>query len=256
MASYPWTVTLSWPLMPLVRIPQPFDDPDWLFELKHDGFRAAAVVDGHQCTLVSRWGRPFPQFPQLAEEIAHSVRAHRCVLDGEIVCLRQDGSSDFRSLLFRREWPYYYAFDILSLEGLDTRDQPLARRKQALRRIIPRSPGSSRLRFADSVRGRGKDLYELACGHDAEGIVAKWASGRYLSDGSTTSWLKLKNPDYTQAVGRHELFEGRRAGRRSGRKAYLLDPAVPVRRAERSAGAAVSPASRSGALEESRTLRR
>jgi len=89
--------------------------------------------------------------------------------------------------------------------GPRPRDQPLVRRKRALRRVIPSSAGSWRLRCVDSVRGCGSGLYELACGHDAEGIVAKWASGRYLSDGTTTSWLKLKNPDYTQAVGRHEL---------------------------------------------------
>jgi ATP-dependent DNA ligase len=68
--------------MPLVRLADPFDHPDWLFELKHDGFRALAHVTGHRCQLVSRRGVVFKQFPQLAEEIAHSVRSNNAILLG------------------------------------------------------------------------------------------------------------------------------------------------------------------------------
>ena len=77
--------------MPLVRIPAPFDHPDWLFELKHDGFRALAHVDGHHCRLVSRNGHEFGKWDVLKVEIAHSIRAMSAVLDGEIVCLDRDG---------------------------------------------------------------------------------------------------------------------------------------------------------------------
>jgi bifunctional non-homologous end joining protein LigD len=73
--------------MPLVPIAAAFDHPDWVFELKHDGFRALAHVEGHRCTLVSRTGHVYKQFPMLTEEIAHEVRAKSCVLDGEIVFL-------------------------------------------------------------------------------------------------------------------------------------------------------------------------
>jgi ATP-dependent DNA ligase len=89
--------------MPLLRLPVAFDHRDCLFELKHDGFRALAVIEGHQCQLVSRRRHVYRQFPQLNEEIAHSVRAHDAVLDGEIVCLRPDGRSKFNNLLFRRD---------------------------------------------------------------------------------------------------------------------------------------------------------
>src|SRR5947199_6988742 len=102
---------------PLVRIGQPFDHPGWLFELKHDGFRALAYVRGHQCELISRRGHHFTKFHLLEEEIAHSIRANDAVLDGEIVCLDADGRSNFYSLLFRREWPYFYAFDLLMVDG-------------------------------------------------------------------------------------------------------------------------------------------
>jgi bifunctional non-homologous end joining protein LigD len=71
--------------MRLLRIPEPFDHPDWLYEVKFDGFRALAHVNGHHCQLVSRYGRVFKSWPYLAEETAHAVRAHSAVLDGEIV---------------------------------------------------------------------------------------------------------------------------------------------------------------------------
>jgi ATP-dependent DNA ligase len=89
--------------MPLVRLPEAFDHPDWLFELKQDGFRALAYVDGHE----------FRKWDLLCVEIAHSVRTMHAVLDGEIVCLDREGRSQFYPLLFRRDWPYFYAFDLL-----------------------------------------------------------------------------------------------------------------------------------------------
>ena len=60
--------------MRLLRIPEPFDHPDWIYEVKFDGFRALAYVNGHHCQLVSRNGHPFKSWPDLAEEIAHAVR--------------------------------------------------------------------------------------------------------------------------------------------------------------------------------------
>ena len=69
--------------MPLVRLPEPFDHPDWLFEVKHDGFRALAHVTGHSCELRSRNGHTFKHWPQLCEELAHAVKAHDAVIDGD-----------------------------------------------------------------------------------------------------------------------------------------------------------------------------
>ena len=111
--------------MRLLRIPEPFDHPDWIFEPKMDGFRALAHVRGHHCTLISRNGHIFKSWPQLAEEIAHSVRAHSATLDGEICCLNPDGTSNFKDLLFRREWPFFLAFDLLAVDGEEIRSQPL-----------------------------------------------------------------------------------------------------------------------------------
>ena len=210
--------------MPLLRVLQPFDHPDWLFELKHDGFRALAILERHRCRLVSRSGYVFKQWPQLAEELAHTVRADRAVLDGEVVCLRPDGVSDFYSLLLRRDSPYFFAFDLLSVGDRDLRGEPLRVRKRELRRLVPRD-GRSRLRYLDHVRGDGRALYDAACARDTEGVVAKWAGGPYHTDGTKTSWVKIKNPDYTQAVGRHEFFENRPETRPRWKPvAYRMDP--------------------------------
>jgi bifunctional non-homologous end joining protein LigD len=194
--------------MRLLRIPEPFDHPDWLYEVKFDGFRALAQVKGHHCQLVSRNGHQFKSWPYLAEEIAHAVRTHSAVLDGEIVCLDANGCSRFYDLLFRREWPYFLAFDVLSIDGEDLRALPLVQRKRRLARIMPRV--ESRLLLLEAIPARGERLFELARERDLEGIVAKWARGSYQCDGRGTSWLKIKNPDYSQMESRHELFAAKR----------------------------------------------
>jgi bifunctional non-homologous end joining protein LigD len=210
--------------MPLLKVREPFDHPDWVFELKHDGFRALAIIQGHHCRLISRRGHVFKQWPQLDRELAHTVNADRAVLDGEVVCLRPDGSSDFNALLFRRDWPVFYAFDVLQLDDQDLRGKPLRTRKRFLRRLVPHGD-HWRLRYLDHVRERGQDLYTAACARDTEGIVAKWADGPYHVDGARTSWVKIKNPTYTQAEGRHEFFEERPESRpRWKPPAYRMDP--------------------------------
>ncbi len=199
--------------MRLLRIPEPFDDSAFIFEPKIDGFRALAYVEGHRCRLVSRNAHEFESWPQLAEEIAHAVRARRAILDGELCCLNPDGRSNFNALLFRREWPYFYAFDIVSLEGEDLTALPLLERKRLLRSVMPRI--DTRLLYLDHVEIRGCDLFLAACNRDLEGVVGKWTAGTYQTDGRRTSWLKIKNPMYTQIRDRHELFKHRNASGRS-----------------------------------------
>jgi ATP-dependent DNA ligase len=73
-----------------------------------------------------------------------------------------------------------------------------------------------RLRALDHLEQRQCDLFGVACERDLEGIVAKWARGTYRTDGRTTSWLKIKNRDYTQMRDRHELFASRASRSHSG----------------------------------------
>ena len=193
--------------MPLASGGEPFDDPDWVFEPKWDGFRALAYIEGHRCRLVSRKGYVYKSWPLLAEELAHAVRCRSAVLDGEIVCLAPDGRSQFYNLLFHRDWPYFMAFDLLFLDGKDLRRQPLRKRKRVLSGIMPSV--ESRVRLVKGVKRRGVDFFRVACEHDLEGVVAKWLAGTYTS-GPRTSWLKIRNPDYSQWESRRELFEAGR----------------------------------------------
>jgi ATP-dependent DNA ligase len=102
------------------------------------------------------------------------------------------------------------------VDGRDLRNLRLIERKMRLKAIMPK--GESRVRYVDHIQGNGKQFHRLACEHDLEGIVGKWKFGTYRADGAQTSWVKIKNPNYSQADGRAELFEKRNGGmRRSGK---------------------------------------
>ena len=91
--------------MRLLGIPQPLDHPDLIYELKYDGFRGLAYINGHHAKLVSRNGHTFKHWQYLCTELAHAVCCDDAILDGEIGCLAADGRLRIRTLLFRREWP-------------------------------------------------------------------------------------------------------------------------------------------------------
>lgn len=193
--------------MPLLRRPAPFDHPEWVFELKYDGFRALAVFDGGRCQLISRNGHAFNSFAELQKGI-RSPHDGRTVLDGEIVCLDKKGKPQFRDLLFHRGEPCFFAFDLLMSDGKDLRLEKLTDRKQELRRTLPQISG--RLQYADHVEQRGIALFERACKMDLEGIVAKHAFAVYVTEPQQTTWFKIKNRNYSQMVGREELFDRER----------------------------------------------
>jgi bifunctional non-homologous end joining protein LigD len=98
------------------------------------------------------------------------------------------------------------------VDGEDLREWPLVERKRRLRRLIPSV--QSRLLYVDYVQARGRDFFEVACAHDLEDMVGKLASGRYHADGTSTNWIKIGIPGYTQMTARHELFERRTGSRK------------------------------------------
>jgi len=195
------------PINPVLQR-EPFDDPNWAFETKFDGFRGIAYVEAGECRLISRKGHAYKRFESLRHAIAANVTAESAILDGEIVCLDEQGRSQFYDLMFRRGQPYFYAFDLLWLDGEDLRELPLVERKSRLKDLIPERP--SLLLYLDHIEGQGVDLYHLACGLDLEGIVAKPKASVYRSE--QRPWIKVKNPSYSQAEGRRELFDSRRRG--------------------------------------------
>jgi bifunctional non-homologous end joining protein LigD len=188
----------------LVR--QPFDDPNFLYELKHDGFRALAHFwDGH-CELISRRRNSYKSFQELRDNLA-KLKVKNAVIDGEIVCLDSEGRSIFDELLFRRGYPIFYAFDLLYLNGRDLRQLPLIERKEKLRGVIEKS-GLSDVICGKYIEGRGIDLFNEVCGLNLEGVVAKRKTGTYAT---VSGWLKIKNPNYTQSERRHEMFDSFKA---------------------------------------------
>ena len=124
--------------MRLTRVAKPFDDPDYVFELKHDGFRALAYIEAGECKLVSRNSNQFKSFVSLKESLG-KIPIKNAILDGEVVCLDSNGVSKFNELMSRKGKPVFYVFDLLWLDGKDLRSLPLIERKQRLYELIQRS---------------------------------------------------------------------------------------------------------------------
>ena len=114
--------------MPLSRKPAPFDHPEWVFELKYDGFRSLAVIQNGRTELISRNGHPFNSFTELRKALT-APGDGKTVLDGEIVCLDKRGRPQFNDLLFHRGEPCFFAFDLLMSDGRDLRTERLTDRK-------------------------------------------------------------------------------------------------------------------------------
>jgi bifunctional non-homologous end joining protein LigD len=182
---------------------EPFDHDNFVFELKHDGFRAVAHIAPDACQLVSRRGNVYKSFNSLSASLL--TLGCSAVIDGEIVLLDATGRPKFYDLLRRRGEPVFYAFDCLRLDGHDLRSRPLIERKAGLERIVK---GHPRVLYANHIEREGCALFKLACEQDLEGIVAKRRNAAYGDD-----WFKIRNPNYSQYEGRRELFD-KRVGRK------------------------------------------
>jgi bifunctional non-homologous end joining protein LigD len=201
-----------------------FDDPDWLFEIKWDGYRAIAFIEDGRVRLVSRNQNDLTaQFSELGS-LPQFVKAHRAILDGEIVALDDEGRPSFSLMqqrtgfqpgkrrLQRREGVpvVYYAFDLLYLDGLDLRRVALEQRKQLLK---DRIKIGEVIQFSDHYPEKGLDLLEAAKQRGLEGIVAKKRSSAY-EERRSRDWLKIKITQrqecviggYTDPEGSREYF--------------------------------------------------
>jgi bifunctional non-homologous end joining protein LigD len=193
-------------LAPLRQQTEPFDDPDWIYEIKHDGFRALAMIEQGTCRFVSRKNHALAGYRELGAAVAHEVKAKTAILDGELVVTDPEGRTVFASMMQRGRHPVrYFAFDLLWLDGKDVRLLPLLRRKALLKRILPSR--SAHLLYVRHLTGKGQWLYERVCELDLEGIVAKRGASIYQARRSHDMWIKIKNPDYSQKEGRHEWFD-------------------------------------------------
>jgi len=184
-------------------VEDPFDNPQWLFEIKWDGYRSVAFLDGGKARLVSRNQNDMTsQYPEL-RDLPNYVRARTAVLDGEIVALDDSGRPSFSLMQQRtgisgagrkvkaadRSVPIaYYVFDLLYLDGYDLMRVDLEKRKELLAGIIA---GSGLVRYSDHHLQQGVALFEAAKQQGLEGIVAKRRNSCYEQKRSR-EWLKMK----------------------------------------------------------------
>jgi bifunctional non-homologous end joining protein LigD len=172
---------------------------DWVHELKLDGYRIQIQVQSKskepETKLLTRKGLDWTaRMPDIAHEAAQ-LAVKSAILDGEVVALDKDGVSSFADLQAafhegKQTYLTYYAFDLLHLDGRNTRALPLLQRKELLAGLIGRSSGTS-LRVSEHLQANGDEVFRKACTLGAEGIVSKLASSKYTS-GRGTAWLKVK----------------------------------------------------------------
>jgi bifunctional non-homologous end joining protein LigD len=184
-------------------VDKPFDDEDWLYEVKWDGYRAITFLEGGSVRLVSRNQNDLTAaYPEL-HSIPDSIQARTAILDGEIVALDEQGRSSF-SLMQQRtgvgeggrrirrtrdDIPVvYYLFDVLYADGYDVTQVDLEKRKQLLASIL--TPNDL-VRYSDHYVGTGTALFEAAAQRGLEGIIAKRRRSCYVPKRSS-DWLKIK----------------------------------------------------------------
>ncbi len=182
-------------------VDDPFDDPEWLFEIKWDGYRAIAFIAGGKVRLVSRNQNDLTaQYPEL-QSVPSFIKAETAVLDGEIAALDEQGRASF-SLMQQRTGiraggrrtasrqdisVLYYVFDLLYLDGCDLRRVSLEKRKDLLAKITSLD---GPVRYSDHFP-QGKALFDVAKQKGLEGILAKRRSSAY-EERRTREWLKIK----------------------------------------------------------------
>jgi bifunctional non-homologous end joining protein LigD len=169
------------------------DTPDWLHEVKYDGYRLRLERDGKRVRLITRNGHDWTKRYPWVVEAALKNRINQFVIDGEAVVLGVDGIADFNALHSRRhdEEVQLYAFDILALDGEDLRGLPLSMRKTNLARLLARRPDG--IFVAPFEQGEiGPDLFRAACRMGLEGLVSKRRDRPYQA-GRSKHWIKVKN---------------------------------------------------------------
>jgi len=181
-------------VQPMLATPlaEPFDHPDWFYEVKWDGYRAIAEVREGDVALYSRNQLPLNRkFPPIVEALKEC--RFEALLDGEVVVVDERGYPDFQLL---QNFPksasgylLYYVFDLLHFQGHDLTRLPLLRRKELLKKILP---ADKRIRFSDHVVSDGILYFRVVRSQGLEGIIAKQAQSSYNMGRRSRQWLKLK----------------------------------------------------------------
>jgi ATP-dependent DNA ligase len=179
-------------------LPRPAKQPPagtgWIHEIKHDGFRTLAHRQGRAVRLMSRNGHDLAgRFPQIVEAM-RSLLVQSCVIDGEAIVTDDKGLAVFD--LIRGHGHHVgaelCAFDMIELDGEDSRRAKIEERKRTMARLLGRlQPG---IVVNEYFEGDGAVIYKHACALGCEGIVSKRLGSSYRA-GRSDHWLKIKNPD-------------------------------------------------------------
>ncbi len=196
------------PPMLATLVAAPFDDPDWQFEVKWDGFRVEAVVDGDDVRLWTRGQQDAARYfgPFLVPSTWISAR--QAIADGEVIALDDRGEPDFALLQARIKGqgrgsavtPFVYeVFDLLYLDGRTLLDEPLEERRRLLAGVIAADP---RVRLSEDIKGDGLAFFEAAKTRGLEGIMAKDRRSTYQPGKRSMAWQKVKiRPEQELVVG-------------------------------------------------------
>jgi len=168
---------------------------DWLHEIKFDGYRMLCSIDAGTVRFTSRNGKDWTSRFVTLEEAAKKLPIRNAILDGEVVVLKSDGTTNFQLLQNAFQFPgsipfVFYAFDLLYHDGYDIRTAAIEDRKETLRTIIP-AHSNGLLRFSDHVVGNGTAFFGEASRLKLEGIISKRRGQPYVS-GRGHDWLKVK----------------------------------------------------------------
>jgi bifunctional non-homologous end joining protein LigD len=173
----------------------PPETSGWLHELKLDGYRMQARKQGDKVQMLTRSGLDWTNRVPAVADAVRQLPADRITLDGEVVVLAPNGTTNFADLqaAFQdgaRHPLTYFCFDLLHLNGHSTRDLPLIERKSLLAEILS-SADPATLRISEHLEANGKQIFHHACSLHAEGIVSKRAQSKYTSTRGS-DWLKFK----------------------------------------------------------------
>jgi ATP-dependent DNA ligase len=185
------------PAQPVERNRSP-SGPEWVHEIKHDGYRLIVRREDERVRLYSRQANDWTdRLPAIAAG-ALRIKAQSFTLDGEAVVVGPDGLSQFEALRRRDagEVAVLFAFDLIERDGVDLRDDPLEARKLMLARLVRGNAGHILLN--EHIAEDGPRVFEHACRLGAEGIVSKRLNAPYRS-GRCAAWVKVKSPEAIEA---------------------------------------------------------
>lgn len=194
----------------------PVDPQGWAYEIKYDGYRLLARIDGPSVRLFTRKGNDWTdKLPKLAKAVA-ALEISSGWVDGEIVVMNDRGVPDFGALQNAFDHAstariVYYVFDLPYFDGLDLRQLPLGQRREVLCALITRNPQES-IHFSDAFEDAPQDLLESARRVGLEGVIGKRVDSAYVSRRSP-DWIKLKTQLRQEfVIGGYTAPKGSRAG--------------------------------------------